>query len=91
MALVWTHLPPMAGDRRGVALRSETGAENVTEIVVFGATFCAPGAGLVAFRKNCFAGDRLEPESDEPRTRSPSRGCVEAGRSPWRDTAQRRR
>jgi len=50
----------MAGDSWGIALRSETGAENVTEIVVFGATFCAPGAGLVVSRENAAADDRLE-------------------------------
>jgi len=67
----------MAGDRRNVALRKETGAENVTEIVVLGGTFCAPGAGLVAFRKNPFAGDRLEPEWDEARDPVADPGCVD--------------
>ena len=40
MAFVRTHLPAMAGDSAGAAFCSETGAEKVNEIVVFGATFC---------------------------------------------------
>jgi len=38
----------MPGVSTGVAFCTETGAENVTEIVVFGATPCAPAAGFVA-------------------------------------------
>jgi hypothetical protein len=40
-----THLPPKAGDSWGVTLPRATGSENVTEIDVFDATFCAPAAG----------------------------------------------
>ena len=45
-------LDPLAGDggrerRASPCADSETGAENVTEMVVFGATFCAPAAGVV--------------------------------------------
>ena len=50
MALVCTHLPAMSGESIGDARRRETGAENVSEIWVFGATFWAPGAGVVVFR-----------------------------------------
>ncbi len=50
MALVRTHLPAMSGETVGAVRRRVTGAENVSEIVVFGATFWAPGAGVAVFR-----------------------------------------
>ena len=69
MGLVWTQFPPMSGDSSGIAQCSETGAENVTEIVVFGATSCAPGVGVVASRTKLAAerlGLELELGCDEP-------------------------
>ena len=40
----------MFGVSVGAALCSDTGAEKVSEIVVFGATFCVPAAGMVVLR-----------------------------------------
>src|ERR1700722_1671628 len=74
----------MSGESCGAAWRSDTGAENVSEMVVFGATFCAPGAGIVVFRSklavaeppglvSLVLGAPAEPEcfgDDEPRVSS---------------------
>ena len=46
--VVCTHLPATFGVTVGATLCSDTGAENVNEMVVFGATFCIPAGGLVA-------------------------------------------
>jgi hypothetical protein len=43
-----THFPATFGVTVGATFRSDTGAENVNEIVVFGATFWVPAAGFVA-------------------------------------------
>ena len=50
VAFVRTHLPAICGESTGAAWCSDTGAEKVSEIVAFGATFCSPGAGLLVFR-----------------------------------------
>src|ERR1700722_18502434 len=52
VALLCTHFPATVGVSTGAAWRSDTGAEKVSEIVVFAATFCAPAAGLVDCREN---------------------------------------
>ena len=50
VAFVCTHLPAMSGLSVGAPSCSDTGAENVSEMVAFGATFCSPGSGLVDAR-----------------------------------------
>ena len=65
VALVRTHLPATAGESTGVTVVAETGEENVTEIVVFGATPCAPAIGVVVRSDNRVAPERADPERDE--------------------------
>ncbi len=64
MALVCTHLPAMSGVSCGAAWCSDTGAENVSEMVVFGATFCAPADGMVVFRKKLVVVAPPDPEPE---------------------------
>ncbi len=47
---LWTQVPPILGLRIGAAFFRLTGSENVSEIVVFEATACAPAAGTEDFR-----------------------------------------
>ena len=78
MGFVWTHVPAMSGDTTGVALCSETGAENITEMVVFGATFWAPEVGLVALSENPVSDeprDPPEPDRDPPLDAAGDAGC----------------
>ena len=46
-----THLPAMFGESVGATFCSETGAEKVNEMGVFGATFCVPAAGVADCRE----------------------------------------
>ena len=64
VAFVCTHLPAMSGVSVGAASCSDTGAENVSEMVVFGATFCAPGAGVVDAREK--EDEAADPPAPEP-------------------------
>lgn len=68
VAVVRTHLPATAGESTGITVRAETaetGEENVTEIVVFGATPCAPAIGVVVRSDNQVAPERADPEAGE--------------------------
>ena len=50
VGFVCTHLPETLGVTVGAAFLSATGAENVSEMVVFDATFCVPAAGVADVR-----------------------------------------
>jgi hypothetical protein len=66
VAVVRTHVPATAGVSTGVTVPAETGEENVTEMVVFGATPWAPSTGVVVRSDNPVAPEREDPEPDEP-------------------------
>ena len=60
-----THFPATLGVSCGVTLLSVTGSENVTEMAVFEATFCAPAAGVNDLTKNPVSEAPVEPPEDE--------------------------
>ena len=82
VAFVCTHLPAMAGVSVGAAFCSETGAENVSEMVVFAATFCvarAPGVvGRQEERGRVASEPRRRPSRQSRRTRSIRSGAGSA-------------
>ena len=91
MALDWIHLPAMAGDRTGVAFWSETGRENVTEMVALAGTPCAPEVGYVALSTRSDAEDAPEPDPreadrDAPLEVSAESGCVGGDDPPVRSS-----